>query len=293
MRQELIDWKAKGKFFHYKNSEIFYIEEGTGPVLLILHGYPYNTFDWQRVWAQLTQKYTVIAPDMLGMGFSDKPQNYEYGIEDTVDMYSSLMRHLNVEKFHIFSHDLGNSVAQEFIARASEQKNPFGIESVAFLNGGLFTDAYKPRLIQTLLSRSPKPVGKLLSRMMSKTAVDKATSEVFGRFTKPDEDLLQNFWDVLNYNDGKEIAYLLGRMVFDKPRFQKRWIGAMQKTPIPMCFINGPADPNSGRAMVKRYLELIPNPQVILLDEEIGHWLQIEDPEGVLSAYAAFSQSFE
>ncbi len=290
MRQELLDWKSKGQFFKYKNYDIFYRKEGTGPVLLIVHGYPFNTFDWRDVWADLAAKYTVVAPDMLGMGFSEKPKDYEYGFEDMADLYSELLRRLRIEKCHIITHDLGNSVVQELLARDPERKNPFLIESIAFLNGGLFADAYEPRLIQILLSKSPKPLGKLLSRLMSKSAVEKATSEVFGQFTKPDKELLQNFWDILNYNDGKSIAYLLGRLVFDKERYQQRWINAMQSTSVPMCFINGPADPNSGLRMVERYRELIPHPKVILLDENIGHWLQIEDPRGVLAAYSNFRQ---
>lgn len=291
MKQELINWKQKGKSFNYKGFNIFYRKEGAGSVLVIFHGYPYNTFDWKDVWEELTASYTVIAPDMLGMGFSDKPKDYEYSFADMADLYTSLLQHLKVENCHFIAHDLGNSVVQELIARDLEQNNPFTIESIAFLNGGLFTDAYQPRLIQIILSKSPPFIGKLMSKLMSKSAVDKATSEVFGLLTKPDERLLQNFWDILNYNDGKSIAYLLGRLVFAKERHQERWIKAMQKTSIPMCFINGPSDPNSGIRMVNRYRELIPNPNVVLLDENIGHWLQIEDPKSVLSAYSNFRES--
>jgi pimeloyl-ACP methyl ester carboxylesterase len=140
------------------------------------------------------------------------------------------------------------------------------------LNGGLFTDVYQPRVIQILLSKSPKPIGKMLSRLMSRKSVSKATAEVFGVNTKPSEDLLQNFWDILNYNNGKSIAYLIGRLVFAKEKHQPRWIKAMQQTKIPMCFINGPADPNSGMHMAKRYEALIPNPNVALLSKNIGHW---------------------
>lgn len=62
----------------------------------------------------------------------------------------------------------------------------------------------------------------------------------------------------------------------------------MQTTEVPMCFINGPFDPNSGIHMANRYKELIPNPNVKLLNKEIGHWPQLEDPEGVLTAYFQF-----
>jgi pimeloyl-ACP methyl ester carboxylesterase len=288
MSSRLEQWKSKGKYFRYKDHAVFYIREGEGTCLLIFHGYPYNSFDFKDVWTALVSKYHVIVPDMLGMGFSDKPADYHYSFEDHADMYTALLQYLNLSEVHILTHDLGNSIVQELIARDLKKQNPFTIKSIAFLNGGLFMDVYKPRLIQRLLSQSPKPVGKLLSRLMSKKSVDKATSEVFGVDTKPSKELLLDFWDILNYNNGKSIAYLIGRLIFDKVHYQNRWIAAMQQTTIPMCFINGPSDPNSGIHMARRYEELIPNPNITLLSKNIGHWPQLEAPEQVLQSYDTF-----
>lgn len=291
MSPELVAWKNKGTAFNYKANKIFYIQEGKGEVVLIFHGYPYNSFDFKDIWIELTSKFNVIIPDMLGMGFSEKPHNYKYSFEDHADMYTALLGQLQVREIHILAHDLGNSVVQELIARDGENKNPFKIKSVAFLNGGLFIDVYKPRLIQILLSKSPKPIGKLLSRLMTKKNTDKATAAVFGIDTKPNIELLQNFWDILNYNNGKSIAYLIGRLVFEKKKYQQRWIKAMQQTTIPMCFINGPADPNSGMHMAVRYNQLIPNANIILLDENIGHWPQLEAPGQVIKAFDDFIEA--
>jgi len=288
MQEKLLNWKTKGSNFQYKAHKIFYIKEGSGPVLTLFHGYPYNSFDFEKIWDELTRKFTVITADMLGMGFSDKPQKHDYSFEEMVDIYITLFNELEITETHILAHDLGNSVVQEFIARNEENKKQVTISSIAFLNGGLFADVYKPRIIQVLLSKSPKPVGRILSMLMSRYHVSKATAEVFGVNTKPSETLLQDFWDILNYNKGKSIAYLLGRLVFAKNRYQERWITAMQQTKIPMCFINGPADPNSGMHMAIRYNQLIPNANIKLLDANIGHWPQIEAPELVLKAYNDF-----
>jgi pimeloyl-ACP methyl ester carboxylesterase len=291
MNARLSDWKKSGKWFLSNGNKIFYKEEGKGEVLLIFHGYPYNSFDFHEVWNGLTQKFRVIIPDMLGMGFSDKPKNYRYTFDDHADMYTSFMQQLKIQDVHFLAHDLGNSVVQELIARDQRQKNPFKIKSIAFLNGGLFIDAYKPRWIQILLSQSPKPIGKMLSNLLSKKNTDRATASVFGPYTKPSGELLQIFWEILNFNGGKSIAYLIGRLVFAKKQYQLRWIKAMQETTIPMCFINGPADPNSGIAMAQRYNELIPGGYVVLLNEHIGHWPQLEAPEAVLEALAEFHKN--
>jgi pimeloyl-ACP methyl ester carboxylesterase len=218
MQENLLNWKSKGQYFSFQGYQIFYIKEGTGPVLTIFHGYPYNSFDFEKIWDELIQKFTVVVPDILGMGFSSKPEKHQYSFEEMANLYTTLFKELQIIETHILAHDLGNSVVQELLARNEEGKNPFAIRSIAFLNGGLFTDVYKPRLIQILLSKSPKPIGRILSRLMSKKSVSKATAEVFGLNTKPSQELLEDFWDILNYNNGKSIAYLIGRLVFAKDK---------------------------------------------------------------------------
>ncbi|WP_299256309.1 alpha/beta hydrolase [uncultured Aquimarina sp.] len=288
MDKEVIAWKNRGRTTVINGHQIFYIKEGNGPNLLILHGYPFNTFEWKSVWGNLVKNYTVFTFDYLGMGFSDKPKNHDYNFQEHSEMVNFLIEFWGIKQTHILSHDLGVSIVQELLARDLASQNSFTMQSVVFMNGGLFMDSYKPRMIQRLLSQSPKPIGKLLSQLLTKKKLEKSVKSVFGPNTQPTDQLIHQFWNILNYKDGKSIAYLIGRLVFDKLNHQERWISAMQNTKIPMCFINGPFDPNSGIHMANRYKELIPNPKVKLLGEAIGHWPQIEDPSGVLSYYQEF-----
>lgn len=288
MNAKIESWLNIGSYFKFNNNNIFYIDEGKGDCLLIFHGYPYNSYDFKYLLPEFCKQFRVVIPDMLGMGFSDKPSHHQYSFEDHVGMYYSLLQQLNITEVHIIAHDLGNSVVQELLAQYEEGSELIKIKSIAFLNGGLFTDVYRPRLLQVLLSQSPPLIGKLLSRLISKRSIEKATCSVFGKNTQPSQQLLNDFWKILNYNNGKVLTWKIGRLVFDKDRYQQRWIKAMQQTKIPMCFINGPADPNSGIHMAKRYMQLIPNADVKLLADDIGHWPQIESPEEVIKYYSEF-----
>lgn len=292
MSENVLNWKNKGKTFTYNDFNIFYIKEGQGPFLLMLHGYPYSSYDYKFIWKNLTSKYTLVTLDFLGMGFSDKPKNHRYSYEEYCNIITTLFSKLKIEKCHIIAHDLGVSIGQELMTRELEQINTFKIESIAFLNGSLFIDVYEPRVLQKLLSKSPKLIGKILSRMISKKSVNNVVNEVFGPKTKPNPELLDELWEVLTYKKGKSITYLLGRLIFEKIKYQQRWIKTMQITRIPMCFINGPFDPNSGMKMTIRYKQLIPNPNVILLKENIGHWPQIEAPVETLEAYNKFKNEY-
>lgn len=285
------NWKSNGKYFSYNNQNIFYGQDGEGDNLLIIHGYPYNTFEWKETITELAKNFKVTFFDLLGMGFSDKPKYHKYSFEEYCEIVNALMKNLDITETHIFSHDLGVSVAQELIARNAEGKNNFKIKSTAFMNGSLFIDVYKPRLIQKLLSKSPTVIGKTLSKIMSKSMVNKSVKSVFGPFTQPSDHFLNQQWEILNYKNGKNISYLIGRLVFDKYNYLNRWVNAMQNTTIPMCYICGPYDPNSGIHMANRYRELIPNPKVYLLSENIGHWPQLEDRGNVLKYYLEFVNS--
>jgi pimeloyl-ACP methyl ester carboxylesterase len=292
MDAELERWKAAGQNFDYLGFNIFYRAEGHGPHLLLIHGYPFNTWDWAPLWDRLTERFTVIAPDMLGMGFSDKPVAYEYTVHDHADMHEALLAHLGVESAHILAHDIGDSVGQELLARHELSQQVYGalkIDSITWLNGGLFNETYTPRLMQKVLSRTP--LGDILSPLqgspVSRRLIEPTINEMFGPNTKPSRRMLDLFHEILDYNDGKRVTHKVGRFVNDRYTHRNRWVRAMRETDVSMRLIDGPIDPNSGRHMAKRYLEVIPNPDVVMLDDDIGHWPQIEAPDAVLENFLA------
>ena len=293
MDAELERWKAKGKWFDYLGFEVFYVTEGSGPRLVLIHGYPFSSFDWTRIWPALSERFELIAPDMLGMGFSAKPARYEYSVHDHADMHEALLAHHGVGECHLVAHDIGDSVAQELLARHELGEQTAGrieIKSIAWLNGGLFNEAYTPRPIQRLLSTTP--LGDLLARygraLLSDTVLDRALDEMFGANTKPSHHLLEQFHQIMDYNDGRRVTHKVGRFVLDRYRHRNRWVRAMQQTKVPMRMIDGPCDPNSGRHMADRYRELIPNPDVVMLDDRVGHWPQLEDPAAVTAHILEF-----
>ncbi|BBX93150.1 alpha/beta hydrolase [Mycolicibacterium boenickei] len=292
MDAELQNWKDAGQFFDYLGFDIFYRVEGSGPNLLLIHGYPFSSWDWSLIWPTLTERFTVIAPDMIGMGFSDKPVAYGYSVPDHADMHEALLAHLGVGSAHVLAHDLGDSVGQELLARHEFGGRAYGalnIESITWLNGGLFNEAYTPRLLQKAMSRTP--LGDIMSPLqgsrLSRRLVEPTINEMFGVNTKPSPALMEKFHQILEYNDGKRVIHKVGRFVNDRYTHRNRWVRAMRETAVSMRLIDGPSDPNSGRHMAKRYLEVIPDPDVVMLADDIAHWPQIEDPQAVLTHFLA------
>ncbi|HEX5513975.1 MAG TPA: alpha/beta hydrolase, partial [Gammaproteobacteria bacterium] len=106
----------------------------------------------------------------------------------------------------------------------------------------------------------------------------------------PSEAELDQFWQLIEHNNGPAVMHRLIHYISDRRRYRERWVGALQQPGIPLRLIDGGADPVSGAHMLARYRELVPNPDTILL-EPIGHYPQIEAPAVVLEHYLAFRQA--
>jgi pimeloyl-ACP methyl ester carboxylesterase len=292
---ELASWWRKGSHFDYRGFDVFYVSEGSGPHLLLVHGYPFSSFDWKEIWPELTRRFTVIAPDMLGMGFSAKPRRYPYSVLGHADMHELLLEQLGITSCHVMAHDLGVSVVQELLARREldERARPLPtIASVTWLNGGLFHEVYTPRLAQLLLSKTPLGAAAgHLPRPIARRILERTMSELFGTHTQPSAQQFDQFEEILGFDDGLRVSGRVGRFIVDRCVHRDRWAGAMINTAVPMRLIDGPADPNSGMHLVERYREVVPDPDVMLLGSQIGHWPQLEDPAGVLDHFRAFLDS--
>jgi pimeloyl-ACP methyl ester carboxylesterase len=291
MDAELGRWKAAGRYFDYLGFEIFYRIDGPplgeAPTLLAIHGYPFNSWDWSLIWPTLIDRFTVIAADMIGLGFSAKPGDYEYSVADHADVQEALLDHLNVERCHVLAHDLGDSVGQELLARSEFGQQSYGsvrYQSITWLNGGLFNEAYTPRTMQKLMSGTP--LGDFMSPLqgsrLSRRVLEPTINEMFGPNTKPSRELMECFHQILEYNDGKRVLHKVGRFLGDRYTHRNRWVRAMREATVPMRLIDGPVDPNSGAHMARRYAELIPDADVVMLGDDIGHWPQLEAPDDVL-----------
>ena len=65
-------------FHTLRAGKMHYIDEGTGETIVMVHGTPTWSFLYRKIIRRLSQKYRCIAPDHLGFGLSDKPDNFTY-----------------------------------------------------------------------------------------------------------------------------------------------------------------------------------------------------------------------
>ncbi len=289
MTELLKKWQKNGLEFKHREHRIFYRMNGKGEVLLLVHGFPTASWDWHKIYDDLCKQFTVIAPDMIGFGFSAKPRNHDYSILDQADLLESLMEELELNSVHLLCHDYGDTVGQELLARYMERRErgreTVDIRSICFLNGGLFPESHNPRLIQKLLI---SPIGFLLNPFLTKAKLRSNFKAIFGKDTQATDTEINEFYDLISYNNGKAIMNKLIRYMAERRRYRERWVRPLIDSPVPVRLINGSQDPISGRHLAERYEELVPRPDVIHL-AEAGHYPQTERPDLVLQHYLKFA----
>ena len=277
-------WRREGQRHTYRGHAIFYRVVGEGEPLLAIYGFPSASWDWHAILPELTKRFRVIAPDMLGYGWSDKPRPFRYSIFDQADRLEALLASLAIDRVHLLAHDYGDTVAQELLARHRDRNGDgLAIASCCLLNGGVFPETHHARPIQKLLRT---PLGPLVARLTSRRAFGRSMHAIFGD-TPPSSAFVDELWTLLRHDDGHLVIPLLIDYIRERKENRARWVGALERTKVPLTMIDGIRDPVSGTDMLARWRELVPHAPAIELPG-VGHYPQIEDPAGVLRAFLAF-----
>ena len=108
---------------YYDTGEVVlhYVRAGQGEPLLLLHGWPQSWYCWHKVIPALAERYSVIAPDLRGLGDSSRPLDGYDKATIAADIRKLLHDHLNVERYNIVAHDWGGPVAFVLAATSPQQ----------------------------------------------------------------------------------------------------------------------------------------------------------------------------
>ncbi|QNK02150.1 alpha/beta fold hydrolase [Dyella telluris] len=115
---------------------IAYVERGTGEAAVFLHGAPLNGFQWRGALDRLSSQRRCIAPDFMGLGYSEVPEHQSLSADAQTDMLAALLDHLHVNRVDIVASDIGCAVAQLFLVR-----HPSRVRSMLLTNGDVEPDS--------------------------------------------------------------------------------------------------------------------------------------------------------
>lgn len=119
-------------YFHRNDGFTHYVRSGSGFPVVLLHGWPQTWFSWRKIIPPLAERYTVIAPDLRGLGDSSRPLGGYDKRTVAEDIWRLVREHLGFERFFLVGHDWGGPVAFWLAAT-----RPSAVRCLAMLDTGV------------------------------------------------------------------------------------------------------------------------------------------------------------
>jgi pimeloyl-ACP methyl ester carboxylesterase len=116
------------------NAQLHYLIAGHGPAVVLLHGYTQTSRMWRPIIPLLAEKFTVIAPDLPGIGDSSIPADNKIDMITAAKQIHDLIRSLKIEKARVVGHDVGLMVAYAYAVQFPSETEKLAVMD-AFLPG--------------------------------------------------------------------------------------------------------------------------------------------------------------
>jgi pimeloyl-ACP methyl ester carboxylesterase len=168
-------YRAQRRFAKTSFGRIAYVERGSGEAALFLHGFPLNSFQWRGALERLSRYRRCVAPDFLGLGYSEVLPGKSVAPAAQVEMLGELLDSLSITTVDIVANDSGGAVAQLFTLRYPQRVRtllltncdvepdspPAALKPVLDLSReGKFADEWlAPWVADKKLARSPQGLG--------------------------------------------------------------------------------------------------------------------------------------
>ncbi len=289
MHTKLTQWESSGEYITYGpfQHKVFVKQIGNtnatvDKTLLLLHGFPESSYSYNAVLDGLSTVFDrIILFDMIGYGLSDKPiENYSYALLEQAETAFEVWKHFGITGGHMLSHDMGDSVATEIVARHENDLMPSwfsdGLQSLTFTNGSMVLELAALRITQKLLlSKYGKSMRKVATFKIFKQQVKSAHGN-----DKLSDEAVKMLWENNILQSGNEKTYLTIQYLNDRKKFEKtRWLPALGQTtlPIHLCWGN---DDSVAKIEMAHYLKkhVCKNATITIMDG-VGHFCQLGSPE--------------
>lgn len=109
--EDAVQKYAKGKFVTVDGKKVHYLEAGSGPPIILIHGFMYNTVMWKKNIDALAKKFKVYAIDLWGWGYSERLKENEYSFERYGRQVVGFMDALNIRKATFAGQSMGGGIS--------------------------------------------------------------------------------------------------------------------------------------------------------------------------------------
>lgn len=255
-----------------------YLERpGSGPVLLLLHGFSANKDTWVKFAYELPDHYRLIVPDLAGHGDTPAPADQNYDLIRQTERLHQLMNNLGIQRFHIAGNSMGGAISAIYSSRYPQQ-----IESLTLIDAA-GVDAPNPSEYMQALAQGQNPL----------IATDEASFEYRMDFVM--EKAPPFPWPLRPALMRKTLARVdINRAIFDdmlatRERLEQSGFEQQlsDQVSMPTLIIWGAQDRVLDVSAVGVFKQFIPHAEVQIYDG-IGHLPMVEIPEQTANRYHEF-----
>lgn len=262
--------------------QLSYVDEGEGEAIVLLHGNPTWSFAYRELIKTLSPHFRVIVPDHIGMGLSEKPQDYTYQLKDHVENTHDLLERLQIERYHMVVHDWGGA-----IGAGLSVKTPEALLSWVILNTAAFTSAHIPWRINICRNSFGEQLIRRLNAFAAPATVMAATKPLEAKVKKG------YLYPYNNYQNRIATARFVRDIPMDDTHPSFSTLHSIEeKLPTLKCpklILWGEKDFCFNGHFLKRWQELYPKAQVVTYPKG-GHYIFEDESEDVKARVLAFFQ---
>lgn len=298
MNSKIEHWKGSGEYIKYGafGHKVFVKQIGNkeataDKTLLLIHGFPESSYSYHAILDGMLQIFDrIILFDMLGYGLSDKPVNdYAYSLFEQADVVLSVWKHFGITGGHMLSHDMGDSVATEIVARHQNDVLPHwfsdGLQSLTFTNGSMVLELAELRITQKILLSK---YGYLMGNVVNYNIFSQQVRSAHGN-DKLGEAEIQLLWELNTLENGHKKTYLTIKYLNDRKKFEKtRWLPALSQCTIPIHLCWGDDDEVAQIKMAHFLKDSVCKNAALTIMENVGHFCQLGSPDVWVESVSAF-----
>ncbi len=289
MTSAVEEWSRLGEHRELAGHRIFTVdvpasEAERAEPLLVLHGFPSSSFDFRLVLDDLRRTRRVLLLDMLGYGLSAKP-DAPYTIAEQADIVVAFTRTSGVERLALLTHDMGDTVGGELLARQREGSWAVEITRRVLTNGSIYIEMAQLSAGQQWLLALPDEC-MAEDQALDASMVQAGLAATFSPAAAVDDDELVSQWELIAAADGHRLLGRLIRYIEERRRSERRYTGAIEDHPSPLHIVWGVDDPIAVVAMTDRLVRARPDAGRDLL-AGVGHYPMIEAPRRFADAVGA------
>jgi pimeloyl-ACP methyl ester carboxylesterase len=261
--------------------KLHYLTAGHGPALILLHGYTQTSHMWRPIMPSLSDRYTVIAPDLPGIGESEIPAS-GIDMKAAAIRIHDLVRSLNMQKASVVGHDIGLMVAYAYAAQF-----PAEVEKLVVMNAFLpgvegWEAVYNNPSLWHFRFNGPTPAALVQGR--ERVYFDYYWNEFAADMSHsiPEKDR-----EIYTAAYGRPGRIRAGWAYFVSFPQSAKDFAELSRTKLSMPVLSIGGDKANGEALAAQ-MKLVASDVTVVILKNTGHWLMEERPAETTDALMRF-----